>query len=500
MKIPLINNKEEVVDFAIVDEDDFAKVAEYNWSKTTEFYANATINGKPIRMHQFIIGKAPLGQVIDHINGNKLDNRRENLQFCTKKQNGQNIEKKENTTSQYKGVSWNTSANKWIVGSKMDGKQVRLGTFDDEIEAACTYDTFVLLHYGANAKTNGFINYDNIKDIDINTLIKTQTKKVNTDIPKYIFRQEEYFQVSISYKTKKYRKTVTTLELAIEQLKEFQDIIDKIKKEEKDKHFKQEILRNENGDAIIPMKNKKGDIIDHLIVSDNKWHEVMQYTWSKTKEYFRSTVDGKMVKIHHYIMNVRNINDDEEDILVDHIDHNPKNNKDDNLRLSNSVNNNHNRTKKPNASSKYLGVSFNKSRNKFYASIRKDDKTYNLGSFENEIAAALAYNFKATELYGEFANLNIIDDDKIIDEEDNLRLLRVVNNDKSKIKKLNCSSKYFGVSFHKRHGKFLASIKKNGKQIHIGSFKNENDAAIEYNKKATEFYGENATLNIIEEN
>jgi hypothetical protein len=66
--------------------------------------------------------------------------------------------------------------------------------------------------------------------------------------------------------------------------------------------------------------------------------------------------------------------------------------------------------KKSNCSSNYLGVSFNKSRNKFYASIRKEYKTYYLGSFENEIDAALAYNIKAKELYGEFANLNNVDE------------------------------------------------------------------------------------------
>ena len=137
----------------------------------------------------------------------------------------------------------------------------------------------------------------------------------------------------------------------------------------------------------------------------------MKYMWSKTKNYFRATIEGKTRKIHHYIMGISG-----DEILVDHIDHNPKNNKDDNLRLSNSVNNNHNRTKKPNASSKYFGVSFNKQRNKFYTSIKKEGKDYHMGSFENEIAAALAYNIKAKELYGDFANLNKIEEEEIINE------------------------------------------------------------------------------------
>jgi hypothetical protein len=372
----------------------------------------------------------------------------------------------------------------------MNGKQISLGTFDEEIEAGRVYDTFVLLHYGINAKTNGLVYYEDIKDIDVNALIKTRKKK-DSNLPMYIYHIEDYFHVSISYKIKRYRKTVSTLELAKDQLKEFQDIIEKIKKEENNVHFKQEILRNENGDAIIPVKNKDCIIVDHLIISDNRWHDCMQYSWSKIKQYFATTIEGKTRKIHHYIMGISG-----DEILVDHIDHNPKNNKDDNLRLSNSVNNNHNRTKKPNASSKYFGVSFNKQRNKFYASIKKEGKYYKLGSFENEITAALAYNIKAKELYCDFANLNKIEEE-IINEEDNLRLLRVINGDKSKIKKSNCSSKYFGVSYHKRHGKFLASIKKDGKQQHIGSFENEIEAALAYNKKAIELYGENANLNNI---
>lgn len=93
MRVPLVNINGEIVDYALIDEEDFERVGEFSWCKTVEGYANGTINGDPIRMHQFILGKAPSGQVIDHINGNKLDNRRENLQMASKSQNGQNVKK-----------------------------------------------------------------------------------------------------------------------------------------------------------------------------------------------------------------------------------------------------------------------------------------------------------------------------------------------------------------------------------------------------------------------
>jgi len=398
MKVPLQNIKGEIVDYAIVDEDDFVKVAEHSWCKTLEGYANGTINSDPIRMHQFIIGKAQDGNVIDHKNGNKLDNRRENLAYVTKKQNAQNAAKKENSSSIYKGVSWNKARGKWSVSSTLNGKQVHLGLFDNEIACGKQYDTFVLLHYGVNAKTNGLVSFDEVKDIELASLLKTRQKTVNAELPKYIVKTGNYFQVHIAYKRVKYSQGAQTLEGAIEKVKEIHAIIEKRKQEDKAKHFSREIIRNDSGDAIIP--TRYGD----LMVSDDRWHDCMQYTWSKTREYYRTIIDGKMVKLHHYIMGVSG-----DSVLIDHIDHNPRNNKDDNLRLSNSVNNNHNRAKKQNSSSQYQGVSFYKLRNKFRATIRKEGTTYRLGSFDDEGSAAKAYNVKAQELYGEFANLNIIE-------------------------------------------------------------------------------------------
>lgn len=401
------------------------------------------------------------------------------------------LKKMEGTSSTYKGISWDKNKKKWVASSTFNSKGINLGCFENEIDAGHTYDTFVLLHYGLNARTNGLVNYEDIKDIDINTLIKSRKER---DLPMYIFKQDNSFQVHITFNGIKYRKTLPTLELAKEKLKEFQDIIDKIKKEEKEEHYKKEIIRNDDGDAIIPIKNKDDDIIDHIIVSDHRWHDCTQYNWSKCKNYFNGIIDGKAVKIHDYIIGLKNEDKDDND-LIDHIDHNPKNNKDDNLRLSNSVNNNHNRTKKLNTSSTFIGVSFNKSRNKFYASIKKDGVNYHIGSYIDELSAAKAYNFKAKELYGSFANLNLIDNEIITNENDNIVLNKLINNDTTKTKKPNCSSKYVGVCFHKRHNKFLASINVNGKLIHIGCYVSEEDAALAYNYKAFELFGEYANLN-----
>jgi len=380
--------------------------------------------------------------------------------------------------------------------STRDGKQVYLGTFDVEVDAAKAYDTFVLLHYGIHAKTNGLVDYEEIKHIDIESLLKTK-RKLDLHLPTNIYKLARSFKVNITYKSTPYIDILPTLELAKLKLAEFATIIETTKKEEHDKIMAMEILRNEDGEAIIPM-GKHGN----LFVSDHRWHDCMHYTWTPSKQYFRATINGKHVKIHHYILGVSG-----DDILVDHDDHNTRNNKDDNVRLSNSTNNNHNRTKKPDASSKYFGVSFNTARNRFYSSIQKDGTTYRLGCYINENQAALSFNVKAVELYGTFAQLNIIDPvpsdtqvvlNNMLENPEPHDTLIVSSNCHNRLKKKNCSSQYYGVSFNKSRNMFSATIKKGSDTYRLGFFSNEEYAAKIYNAKALELYGESANLNDVD--
>lgn len=80
----------------------------------------------------------------------------------------------------------------------------------------------------------------------------------------------------------------------------------------------------------------------------------------------------------------------------------------------------------------------------------------------------------------------------------NLRIVSPSINAHNKVKKQNCSSKYIGVSFNKKSKKWISYINFNSKQIRIGEFNIELDAAKAYNKKAIELYKENANLNKIE--
>ncbi len=97
-KISLSQNK-----FTIIDKKDFKFLNKYKWS-FSHGYAQRTILGKKVYMHRIIL-KAKKGFMIDHINRNTLDNRKQNLRFCDKSTNGMNRGKNKNNTSGYKGVS-----------------------------------------------------------------------------------------------------------------------------------------------------------------------------------------------------------------------------------------------------------------------------------------------------------------------------------------------------------------------------------------------------------
>jgi hypothetical protein len=137
---------------AIVDDEDFEYLSKFKWcycGGERQNYAIRGISNTTIRMHTEIM-KPPKGLVIDHINGNGLDNRKINLRICTISINLQNSKKHKNNASGFRGVIWNKRAKKWQVS--LCGEH--LGTCENIKEAALIYDTAAVLKYGALAKTN----------------------------------------------------------------------------------------------------------------------------------------------------------------------------------------------------------------------------------------------------------------------------------------------------------------------------------------------------------
>jgi hypothetical protein len=130
---------------AIVDDEDYERVNQFGWhcdNRNRVFYARRNFSSarKQIFMHRFIMG-TPREMAIDHINHNGLDNRKTNLRVCTHSQNSMNQRKcRGNKTSAFKGVYFNRNYKKWYARIKMNHKQIHIGAFEIETDAAIAYD------------------------------------------------------------------------------------------------------------------------------------------------------------------------------------------------------------------------------------------------------------------------------------------------------------------------------------------------------------------------
>lgn len=141
--------------YTIIDEEFFERVNEFKWSYNLRGYAQRMIgsSGKSMLLHRFIID-APSDKEVDHINGNRLDNRKANLRLSTRIQNCWNSKWKNKTG--FKGVSIAKHGynKKYIAAITCRGKVYRLGYFSTAREAGKAYDKKAHELFGEFAKTN----------------------------------------------------------------------------------------------------------------------------------------------------------------------------------------------------------------------------------------------------------------------------------------------------------------------------------------------------------
>lgn len=142
-----------------------------------------------------------------------------------------------------------------------------------------------------------------------------------------------------------------------------------------------------------------------FIFDIDKLNIVSKYCWYMHQGYVVNRVDNITIYLHRLIMNPPN------DMYVDHINGNPSDNRVSNLRVCTKHQNNINVTKRAGTSSVYKGVIYKHDRGKWQSRITFGGKTIYLGCYLSEEEAALAYNEKAKELFGEFAKLNEIMED-----------------------------------------------------------------------------------------
>lgn len=146
----------------IIDDGDFINVSRFRWcslSANGKTYAcRGVVNrgrSKTILMHREIMGITSSNIHVDHINGNTLDNRRENLRVCTHKQNIRNSNKRySHSSSAYKGVCKRSNVKKWHAYIVVDGSQKFLGSYAYECDAAKAYNKAAKDLFGEFARLN----------------------------------------------------------------------------------------------------------------------------------------------------------------------------------------------------------------------------------------------------------------------------------------------------------------------------------------------------------
>jgi hypothetical protein len=141
--------------FAIVDPEWLVELNRFKWRLGAGGYAVTTNPGKSrhIKLHQMVLN-APVGLEVDHRNGVRLDNRSCNLRFATRAENSANAGKRANTSSCFKGVSWDKERRRWHAMIKVNYKAMNLGRFDSEVEGAQAYNAAALKHFGEFARLN----------------------------------------------------------------------------------------------------------------------------------------------------------------------------------------------------------------------------------------------------------------------------------------------------------------------------------------------------------
>ena len=148
--------------WTIVEPQDYYRFAGFKWcveGNRRKFYAvrGAKISPDKIKMvslHREIMNP-PKGLLVDHRNNNSLDNRRANLRLATHIENLYNRQKtRSKTTSRFIGVSFDKGRERWCAYINDGGKRIWLGSFDNEMAAARTYDEAARKYRGEFARLN----------------------------------------------------------------------------------------------------------------------------------------------------------------------------------------------------------------------------------------------------------------------------------------------------------------------------------------------------------
>ena len=339
-----------------VDEKRFDDLANFAWHTDSQGYAATTIKGKTVLMSRMIM-KPSKGKVVDHINGNRILNTESNLRICTVSQNNRNTIKPTRNMSGHKGVRWNTNRNKWAVEIQIDGKNYFIGYFDnleDAIEASRK----------AREQLHG----------------------------EYACFEREEVDMTDFYMAKWHPKSIELF--AKKQESKSEGILNLM-------NLTVIITTTQDQVAII-------DIIDHAIVSQYKWRA--QY--SKDINSYYAVTRARKDDCKYLTLSMRRlIKGAQTGEIVDHINGVTMDNRGNNLRVTDALNNSRNRKTYSSNKSGVPGVCYDKLKSKWVAYYAKDKKQIRIGYFDTKEEAAAARLAVVTVEYGDFLRSIFVEKD-----------------------------------------------------------------------------------------
>lgn len=152
--LPLLDGRGgSLVGFTAVDAQDALRFGDRPWRRGRTGYAVRWQHGSTAYLHRLILGLARGDdREADHINRDRLDNRRANLRVASRAENGQNLPSQRGT-SRHRGVCWDATVGRWSAQAKLRGRKHHLGYFESEDEAADVARAFRREHmpYSAEA-------------------------------------------------------------------------------------------------------------------------------------------------------------------------------------------------------------------------------------------------------------------------------------------------------------------------------------------------------------
>ena len=156
IRIPLQTTSGHVIGHTVVDPADEARVTPWTWSLHSDGYAfrrtQSSARRSIVYLHRYLLEPAAT-QLVDHINGDRLDNTRNNLRLATPSQNCANSANRPRRSG-FRGVYPHKPTGRWLAQISIDGRVRHLGIFDTAEEAAVAYDHAARDQWGAFARPN----------------------------------------------------------------------------------------------------------------------------------------------------------------------------------------------------------------------------------------------------------------------------------------------------------------------------------------------------------